>query len=180
MSVATRSLIAFLAFASFAASPFSGAFAQTVGVAPAQAPRYPAGAEESPTPLDGLVSGCMGRLFDAGLVTTDAREARIPASEWESQSFGLDAAREGRVDFIVALFADWKPSAFKKGAWILSALRYRLVRVADGATLASGSLEGPVDSELVAKAADRSAALAGADAATACLALLAPVSPGGK
>lgn len=179
MTESTRNLVAFLLFAALAATPFSAASALTVGVAPAQDATFSADADAL-TPIGSLVSGCLGTLFDKGFVATDARSVSISIQQWEIPSFGISGASEGRIDYIVALYATWKPSRFKKDTWLTASVKYRLVRVSDGTTLTSGSLDGPIDSEAIAQEAEKNAVSIGAAVASACVSVLGFASLGGK
>jgi hypothetical protein len=172
-----RNLIALLILLALAGA---GAAAQTVSVAPAEDPALSAEGKESPSPMASLVSGCLESLFEAGMIATDARCVPLTRGAWESPSFGLAEAGEGFVDYVVALYASWKPSAYKPGAWLATKVEYRLVRVADGSAIATGSLEGPGDSERSASEAERSAERIGASIGRACAASLGSRSVGGK
>lgn len=155
------------------------AAAQTVGLAPAQDPGFP-GEVSGKGPMAYIVSACLGSLFDAGLIATDAPCAAVDRETWLAPSFGLAAAGEGFEDYLIAVYADWRPSSFAKAAWLASEVDYRLVRVSDGATLASGSLEGPVDSAEAAAQAGRISGGIGAAIGKACAAALGQRLLGGK
>jgi hypothetical protein len=169
-----------LFLASLAAIFPAGAAAFTISVAPAQDPAYPAEGEENPTPIGALVSGCLDVFFDAGMIATDARSERIPREEWQAPSFGLGAARDGLVEYSLALYPAWKPSVYRKGAWLLSFVEYRLVRVSDGTVVSVGALEGLKDSEKVAREVDRSVSSIGASVASTCIEVLDSRLVGGK
>ncbi|HRY53316.1 MAG TPA: hypothetical protein P5133_07190 [Spirochaetia bacterium] len=152
--------------------------ALTVSIAPAQ--ESSAAEAETPAPMDSVVSGCMGSFFDAGLIATDAACASLRRAEWGGGAEVLGPAREGRVDYVVGIFVAWRPSAFKKDAWIPGSAEYRILRVSDGELAASGRLEGPADSESVAAAAARNAESFGASLGALCLAVFEARIPGGK
>ena len=153
--------------------------AQTVGLAPAQAAELAPGGEAA-TPEPNLVSGCLGELFDAGLIATDAPCAYVGHAEWEDAAFGIAAAEEGSVEYVIALYADWIQSLYRTSAWLIGNVEYRLVRASDGAMLSQGSFRGPEDSYAAASETNRAAASVGSAVGSACAAALLPRSTGGK
>jgi len=156
------------------------AMAVTIGVAPAQAAEFPMEDEAYPTPISSFVTGCLDTFFQSGLIATDAPAVRIAREEWLAPSFGFKAAREGLLDYYIALYLTWKPSAYRKGTWFLSVVEYRLVRVSDGSVVLTGTQDGPEDREMTTFDADRSAESCGASVASVCISDLAPVLVGGK
>ena len=168
-----------LACALLSLAALQTATALTVSVSPAQRGVSEEGQEAS-TSLDSLVSGCLDSLFEAGLIATTAPAVVIDESRWSDLSFGLRGAKEGFVDFVLAFYVTWKPSTLKKGVWLAVSCEYRLVRVADGAVLASGSLESEPDSAEIAADPERGARTVGAALGTACVALVSRVSNGGE
>jgi len=153
--------------------------AQTVGLAPAQAAELSPGAEAA-TPEPNLVSGCLGKLFDAGLIATDAPCAFVGRAEWEAPSFGIAAAEDGSVEYVIALYTVWTQSFYLKSAWLVGNVEYRLVRVSDGAMLSHGSFGGPPDSAPAALDTNRAAASVGSAVGSVCVAALLSLSTGGK
>jgi hypothetical protein len=145
------------------------AAAQTISIAPGEAPSLPA---SSAAPWKALVSACMNRLFNAGMIATDAVPFVGDRARWEAPGFGVAEAREGYVDYLIAVWAEWKLSAFKKGTLLPAKIEYRVVEVATGAGIGSGSYDGPADSIEAAGRAEAIAASMGASIAAACSASL--------
>ena len=136
---------------------------------------------DSATASEGLASGALDALFDAGQIAIGSPTVRGAREAWADPAFAISAAREGWVDFLVLLFVSYRGGAPGKAVAIPASLSWRLVRVADGALLGSGSIAGPPDApDLLAGLAVRSKAL-GAAAARSCLAQIDPFrTPGGK
>ena len=158
----------------------TGASAQTLSVVPATKPSFGEKGASQPEPLESLVSGCLDSFFSAGLIATDAHCAFIPRGEWEDPAFGLTEAKEGMVDYIVAMYTEWKPSSFQSGVWLLATVDYRLVRVSSGKVIASGSLKGPVDSDQSAIDTDTLAQSLGLSIGSTCVVALGSRSLGGN
>ena len=162
------------------ASLSAGASALTVCVAPAEEKAYAPAPEGSGSPLGYLVSGCLSAIFDAGHIATNASPVRLARAEWGAASYGLSEAKEGQVDFVIALYAEWAPSAFHKNVLMPVSVEYRLVRVLDGMVLGEGAAPAIADSEDAASHEARTASRAGASAALACVARLSALVTGGE
>ena len=136
---------------------------------------------DSSTASEALASGALDALFDAGQIAVGSPTLRAPRETWADPAFALSGAREGWVDFLVLMFVSYRGGAPGQTMAIPGSLSWRLVRVADGALLGSGSIAGPPDApDLLARLAARSKAL-GAAAASSCLAQIDPFrTPGGK
>lgn len=130
---------------------------------------------------EALASGALDALFDAGQIAVGSPTLRVSREAWAAPEFALAGAREGWVDFLVLLFVSYREGPPGRAAAIPGTLSWRLVRVADGALLGSGSIAGPPDApDLLDRLAARSKAL-GAAAASSCLARIDPFrTPGGK
>ena len=174
MPLRKLSILALLAFAAFSAS------ALTVGIAPAEGKAYAPSPEGLGSPINGLVSGCMNVIFAAGYVVTEASPERTAHSEWGSPDYGIAAAREGFVDYLIALYVEWANSSFHKNALLAVSVDYRLVRVRDGKVLAEGRVPGPADSEDTSSHEMRTASQAGASAADTCMKTLSTLAMGGE
>ena len=135
-----------------------------------------------PGELSNCIAGRVANLFNfhGANYVTDAACASLRRADWGGGTEVLGPARDGRVDYVVGIFVAWKPSAFKKDAWIPGSAEYRILRVSDGELAASGRLEGPADSEPVAAAAARNAESFGASLGARCLAVFEARIPGGK
>jgi hypothetical protein len=153
--------------------------AMTVSVVPAEGKDYAPPPDGSGSPMGYLVSGCMNPLFDSGWVVTDAEVFRGPRSAW-SPGYALEGAREGLVDYVIALYVEWAPSSFHKDALLPADVAYRIVRVADGKVIMEGDVEGVPDSEEASARFDETASRAGARAALACAKMLRTLAMGGE
>jgi hypothetical protein len=159
------------------------AAALTVSVAPSEGLAYAPPPDGSGSPLGFLTSGCLSQLFDAGFVVTDAAPTRLPRSAWDASGASdpvLPEARAGLVDYVIALYAEWKPSAFHKDVLLPARIEYRLLRVSDGSVLAEGEVEGAVDSEDASAHFESTVSQAGVQAARPCVKLLATLAQGGE
>jgi hypothetical protein len=156
------------------------AAALTVSVVPAEGKAFSPPPDGSGSPLGYLVSGCLNAFFDAGFVVTDDAAFRGPRSAWEGSSFALAGAREGLVDYIVALYVDWAPSAFHKDALLPTGVAYSLVRVSDGKLIIKGDMAGIPDSEEAAAHFAQAASQAGARIALPCVESLRTLAMGGE
>ncbi len=152
------------------------ASAMTVALDPVE---DPAQTSLAPTPYDSLLTGCMEGLFSAGVIATNSAPIKGSRELWSGPLFGLSAARDGYVDYLVAIWTEWRSSAFKKDTWIPGRLDWRLVRVSDGVLVATGSVSGPADSPSAAANNAQGAASVGQALAAACLGSLKPGSNGG-
>jgi hypothetical protein len=152
----------------------------TVGVTPAEGIGYAPPPEGTGSPLGYLVSGCVGAFFDAGYIVTDDSVFRGPRSAWGKPDFALAGAREGLVDCLIAMYVDWKPSAFRKEALLPSAIAYRILRVADGKVLAEGELDGIPDSVEAGDHYIQAASRAGTQAASSWIKILKTLAMGGE
>jgi hypothetical protein len=166
--------------AALAALSVAYAAAYTVGVVPAEGLEYAPPPGGGGSPIDSLVSGCMDAFFDLGCVVTDAQPRREASSSWLESPYDAADARVGKVDYVLALYAEWRVSQFNKDVVLPRSVAYRLYRVADGRLLLEGSVDGSPDSEDAARHYDRSAELAGERAARACAAPLAAQVNGGE
>jgi|GEM_PF-1638996 hypothetical protein len=180
MAVKADTLVGRLSLAALLASLAAGSYALTVCVAPAEAKAYAPAAGGTGSPIGYLVSGCMGGLFDAGHVATDESPARVDRDDWGSGDYALSGAREGSVDFVIALYVGWTPSSIHKDTLLPASVDYRLVRVLDGKVVAEGSIPGSADSEDASSHEARTASRAGASAAEACLRKLSAIAMGGE
>ncbi len=156
----------------------AGAGAMTVGLDPAEDPSYALAGRSTPMPF--VVSGCMSRLFEAGLIASDSAVSRASRAEWQAGAGDLAAMREGLVEFAIRIYVEWKESSFKKEALLPSRIGYRLVRVADGKIVAEGSVDGPPDSEDAASHLEKEAAMAGAASVASCVELLTTLAKGDR
>jgi len=84
------------------------------------------------------------------------------------------------VDYLIALFVEWKQSAFDKNTLLPSSVEYRLVRASDGVIIKEGRVDGIADSADAANHAARSASLIGASAAKPCIDAINALSAGGE
>jgi hypothetical protein len=162
------------------ASLAAGAYAFTVGVVPAEGKAFAPAPEGTGSPMGYLVSGCMSGLFDAGQVATDSSPVRTSRADWGLSDDNLPAAREGMVDFVIALYVEWTPSVIHKNSMLPASVDYRLVRVSDGKVIGRGSVPGTADSEDASSHEARTASLAGASVAVACAKSLSALSMGGE
>lgn len=156
----------------------AAAGAMTVGLAPAEDPSH--ALDGRATPIAFVVSGCLDRLFEAGLIASDSSVAESTRAEWESYAGDLAAMREGLLEFAIRIYVEWKESSFKKEALLPSRIGYRLVRVADGKIMAEGSVDGPPDSEDAASHLEKEAAMAGAASVASCVELLTTLAKGDR
>jgi hypothetical protein len=156
------------------------AAALTVSIAPAEGSDYASPPEGSGSPLEFLVSGCMGVLYDAGYIVTDSEAYRAPRAAWNPKDHTLSGAKEGLVDCIVALYVDWVPSAFSKGTLLPVAVAYCVVRVADGSIIIEGEVKGNPDSEEASSHFAEAASMVGARVAQACSKPLRTLAMGGE
>ena len=162
--------------------------ALTVSVAPAEGKPYAPPPEGSGSPLGYLVSGCLGALFDAGFVVTDDAAFRGPSSDWGISggvgtgglALALAGAKEGLVDYVIALYVDWAPSSFHKDVLMPAAIAYSLVRVTDGKVIIRGNMAGIPDSEESSTHFDQAASQAGAQVALPCVKSLRTLAMGGE
>jgi hypothetical protein len=154
--------------------------ALTIGLAPAEGREYAPPPEGQGSPMGYLVSGCMSALFDAGHIATDAAVSRVARESWGASEYGLAQAREGRVDYVIALYVTWVGSAFHNLISLPASIDYKLVRILDGKVMAEGSLPGPSDSENASSHEARTASLAGAAAVGPSLSMLAALARGGE
>jgi len=177
MATTTFRKLAFLALLGFLALPVSG---MTVSVVPAEGKDYAPPPDGSGSPLGFLTSGCMGVLFDSGWIVTDADVFRGPRAAWKPADYALPEAREGLVDFLIAIYVDWAPSSFHDGTLLPARVAYSLVRVADGKTMIEGEVEGSPDSEEASKHFADAAARVGERVAQACAKPLKTLAMGGE
>jgi hypothetical protein len=162
------------------ASLAGSALALTVSIAPAEGLTYAPAPEGTGSPLGYFVSGCLGALYDSGCVATNTLTTRLPRDDWGSASYALAEAREGLVDYVIAVYVEWRASAFHKTALLPSSIAYRVVRVLDGSVVGEGRLEGAVDSEEASTGFARTASLAGNEAARKCVMLISTLVVGGE
>jgi len=158
----------------------ASAWALTVSIAPAEDRAFAPPPDGQGSPMGDLVSGCLNALFDAGYIVTDAGVSWTAEADWGSSSYGLQGAREGRVNCIIALYVRWEKSTFHKGALLATSIRYRLIRTSDEKILAEGSVAGPPDSESRAAHEAHSASEAGSAVVGRCLKALSALSSGGE
>ena len=160
------------------------AAAQTVSVVPAEGADFAPPPEGSGSPIGYLVSGCLGALFEAGFVVTDETVFRGPRSAWEGSGGGLErglaGAKEGLVDYVIAIYVDWAPSSFHKSVLLPAGIAYGLVRVSDGKTIIKGETAGVPDSEEASARFAETASQAGAQAALPCVKSLRTLAMGGR
>jgi hypothetical protein len=181
MTATNARKLALPVFLAFLAGPV---LALTVSVVPAEGKAFSPPPDGSGSPLAYLVSGCMDALFDAGYVVTDADVVREPSAAWGASDAALGAAlagaKEGLVDYVVALYVDWAPSGFLKDTLLPAAVKYRVLRVADGVEVVGGELRGSPDSEEAARQFAQVASQAGTRAALPCLKFLKALAMGGE
>jgi hypothetical protein len=154
--------------------------ALTVSVVPAEGKAFAPPPDGSGSPLGYLVSGCLGSLFDAGFVVTDETPFRGSRSAWGASGFALNGAKEGLVDYVIALYIDWAPSSFHKDALLPAGIAYSLVRVSDGKIIIKGDMAGIPDSEEASAHFTQTASQAGAQAALPCVESLRTLAMGGE
>jgi hypothetical protein len=171
-----RKLAILALLASFAGS---GA-ALTVSIAPAEGPAYAPPPDGIGSPIGYLVTGCLDVLYDSGWVATNSQPSRVPLGSWDSSSYSLEEAKEGLVDYVIAVYVDWKPSTYHKDSLLPSSIKYRIFRVRDGKVLGEGEAAGAVDSEEASTGFAHTASLAGAGAARTCVKLLSTLVMGGE
>jgi hypothetical protein len=169
--------LALLALMGFLAFPVVG---MTVSVVPAEGKDYAQPPDGSGSPLGYLMSGCMGVLFDSGWIVTDAAAFLGPRTAWKPADYALPDAREGLVDFVIAIYVDWAPSSFHKGTLLPANVAYSLVRVADGKTIIEGEVEGSPDSEETSTHFAEAASSVGERVAQACSKPLKTLAMGGE
>jgi len=160
---------------------FAGsAWGLTIGLAPSEDPAFapPPGGQGSQ--IGFVVSGCLNALFDAGYIVSDAPVSWIAEADWGGPAYRLSDAREGAVDYVIAVYVAWARSDFHKDAYLADALRYRVIRVADRSMLAEGSVKGPADSESSSAQPSRTASMAGATVIKPCLKILSTLAMGGE
>ncbi len=90
-----------------------------------------------------LLSGCLDRLFDAGLIATNESIGRIDRNGFQSRTLGMSAAREGYVDFVALVWIRYVEHPSDPAVRVPESLSWRLVRVRDGIALAEGSAVPP-------------------------------------
>jgi hypothetical protein len=154
--------------------------ALTVSVAPAEGKADAPPAGVSGSPLGYLVSGCLGVLFDAGFVVTDDAPFQGTRSAWAGIDFATAGAKEGQIDFVVALYVDWTVSGFHKDVLLPTAIAYKLVRVSDGKVIIEGDMAGSPDSEEASAHFAQTASQAGAKTALPCVKSLRTLAMGGE
>jgi hypothetical protein len=172
--VVKSSMLALLALAAVSAS------ALTVSVAPTEGPAYAPPPDGRGSSLAVLVSGCMGILFDAGYIVTDASAMRTEPNSWGTAQYGLTDAKEGLVDYVIAIYVTWVTSTFDKKVLLPASVEYRLVRVKDAELISEGSVDGLPDSLDAAAHEWRTASLVGAKVAEPCLKALSAIGKGGE
>jgi hypothetical protein len=154
--------------------------ALTVSVAPAEGKEYASPPEGPGSPIGYLVSGCLGVLFDAGFVVTDDSPFHGTRSAWAGSDFASAGAKESLVDFIVALYVDWKASSYRRDVLLPNLIAYKLVRVSDGKTIIEGDMAGNPDSEEASAHFAQTASQAGAKTALPCVESLRTLAMGGE
>lgn len=102
-----------------------------------------AGGAEGRDLSDALVGGCMDLLFDAGLIATNEAVGRIDRAGFRSGFPGLEAAREGYVDYVALVWIRYVDTPTDPPERIPETLDWRLLRVRDGTALAEGSSTPP-------------------------------------
>lgn len=113
--------------------------AQTVSVALLE----DAGGSEGGELSDALVGGCMELLFDEGLIATNESVGRIDRAGFRSGAPGLNAAREGYVDYVALVWIRYVDTPTDPPERVPESLDWRLLRVRDGTALAEGSSTPP-------------------------------------
>jgi hypothetical protein len=156
----------------------AAAGAMTVGLDPSEDPSFALAGRT--TPMAFAVSGCLGGLFDAGLIASDSAVSPSSLAEWRASVGNLAAMRESLEEIAVRIYVEWRESSFKKDTLLPMRIRYRLVRVADGNILTEGSVDGPPDSEDAASRYEKEAAKAGAASIASCVELLKTLAKGGS
>lgn len=155
------------------------AAALTVSVCPAEGDVAAAERDVAP-PLESLVSGCLDSLFDSGLIATTAPSAVLDPARWQDSTYGIAGAKEGFIDFVFTFYVTWRSSAIKKHVWLVATCSYRLIRIADGATVASGAIDSEPDSPEAAADPEQGARSEGVLLGNACVQWLRKSSNGGE
>jgi hypothetical protein len=168
------SILALLASLALSASAF------TVGIAPAEGATYAPPPLGRGSPMGYLVSGCLDTLFEAGYIATDRAVSWTPHDSWGLADYGLAEAKDGSVNYVIAVFVEWASSSFRKNMLLPASVDFRLMRVLDGKVLAEGTVHGPSDSEITASHESRTAAQAGASAVEPCVKMLSTLAKGGE
>ncbi len=174
LPVRKLSILALMASLAFSAS------ALTIGIAPAEGKLHAPPTDGASSPIGFIVAGCMNSLFESGFIATDAAVSRTSRDSWGFADYGLAEARDGSVDYMIALFVEWDASSFHKGALMPTSVNYRLVRVVDGKVLTEGLVHGPTDSVDASSHESRTAAQAGTSAAEPCIRMLSTLAKGGE
>jgi hypothetical protein len=177
MAKKTVPKLALLVLLGFIAFP---AAALTISVAPSEGEEYAPPPDGSGSPLRSLVSGCMDLLFDSGWIVTDSAATRGPRSAWIRGGDALSEAREGLVDYMIAIYVDWVPSSFHKGILLPATVAYSIVRVSDGKTIIEGEVKGSPDSEETSTHFAEAASQVGTLVAQACVKPLRTLAEGGE
>jgi len=90
-----------------------------------------------------LLGGCLDRLFDAGFIATNESIGRIDRAGFQSRNLGINAAREGYVDFVALVWIRYTEYPSDPAVRVPESLFWRLMRVRDGNALAEGSAVPP-------------------------------------
>lgn len=157
-----RTLLTAVAMSALLALP---AVAQTVQVVPMDDAE--ASGLSSASLSEYVVAGCLGALFDGGLICTNSRTVPGTLAGFAVYWPGPEV-RGSYVDFLLLIFASYSGGA---GGTVPPACSYRLVRLSDGVELASGVVEAaaPVSKDRVD--VEKTCMAMGSDIAGRCLAV---------
>lgn len=146
------------------AIPLASGAAQTVGLLCAASSGD--GAEEM---SEGIMSGCLDEFFDGGLIATDSRPVVVGREEWLDAPLDMGLARDGLLQFLVAIYIEYRPADDLGGRLMPVAILYRILRVDDAALLAEGNVEVPQARADTAKKLEALTRALGASLAKSCL-----------
>lgn len=94
---------------------------------------------------EAITTGLMDRLYESGLIATSDSILRGREPSRADVVSLLADARAGYVDFVVAVYADYRVSAFKSGLFYPVSFAYFLLDVGRGEIVAEGTIEGASD-----------------------------------
>lgn len=144
--------------------PIASEAGQTVGLLCAVSPGD--GTEEM---SEGIMSGCLDAFFDSGIIATDSRPVAVSRDAWLDTGLGMELAREGLLEYLVAIYVEYRPDDDLGGRLMPVALLYRIMRVDDEALLGEGSVEVPQARADTAKKLEAMTRSLGASLAKSCL-----------
>ncbi len=148
--------------------------AQTVSVMVATPP----GRSSGPV-VEGILSGAMDALFDAGRIVTNGTAFEVVRESWELDPRDLREAQEGRVEYLALLYVQLERSTLKPGLDRPRLIEYRIYDARDGARLVEGSIAAPPSREETVESLGRAMRLLGRETATAAFTSLLKSRPRG-